>query len=95
MMEQTIGSASGLILALAMYPDKQRKAQAELDGVVGPGRLPDFDDFAQLPYLRALIKEVIRFWPVAPLGESVFDRRHGIPADERRCPSCNKRRRCL
>lgn len=66
--DTTIGSASGLILALAMYPDKQRKAQDELDSVVGPGRLPDFDDFAQLPYLRALIKEVIRFWPVAPLG---------------------------
>ena len=36
------------------------KAQAELDRVVS-GRLPDFDDMPDLPYLSALIKEVLRW----------------------------------
>ncbi|KAH6919329.1 cytochrome P450 [Coprinopsis sp. MPI-PUGE-AT-0042] len=64
----TIGTASGLILALAMYPDAQRRAQGEIDTVVGPSRLPDFDDFPHLPYLQALVNEVARLWPVAPLA---------------------------
>ncbi|KAH6899210.1 cytochrome P450 [Coprinopsis sp. MPI-PUGE-AT-0042] len=66
--DTTIGTASGLILALAMYPDAQRRAQGEIDTVVGPSRLPDFDDFPHLPYLQALVKEVARLWPVAPLA---------------------------
>ncbi|OGM42661.1 cytochrome P450 monooxygenase [Aspergillus bombycis] len=43
-------------------------AQAELDSVVGPGRLPTFEDIPKLPYLRALCKEVLRWRPVAILG---------------------------
>ena len=35
------------------------KAQEELDRVVG-GRLPGFGDMPDLPYLSALVKEVIR-----------------------------------
>ena len=35
------------------------KAQAELDRVV-TGRLPDFDDMDELPYLSAIVKEVLR-----------------------------------
>ena len=38
------------------------KAQAELDRVVS-GRLPDFGDMQDLPYLSALVKEVIRSVP--------------------------------
>jgi hypothetical protein len=35
------------------------KAQAELDRVL-EGRLPDFGDMEDLPYLSALVKEVLR-----------------------------------
>ena len=41
------------------FPEVQMKAQAELDRVVS-GRLPDFDDMPDLPYLSALVKEVLR-----------------------------------
>ena len=48
------------------YPEIQKKAQAELDRVVGRTRLPDVEDEANLPYCRAIIKEVARchnpFW---------------------------------
>ncbi|KAH6919340.1 cytochrome P450 98A3 [Coprinopsis sp. MPI-PUGE-AT-0042] len=66
--DTTIGTASGLILALAMHPDVQRRAQEEIDTTIGPYRLPDFDDYERLPYLQALVKEVVRMWPVAPLA---------------------------
>ncbi|KAI0763603.1 CyP450 monooxygenase [Trametes elegans] len=55
------------LVALATNPDAQRKAQAELDTVVGPGRLPDYDDSDTLVYVNALIRELLRWHIVAPL----------------------------
>lgn len=40
------------------YPEIQRKAQEELDRVVGRSRLPGVEDEKDLPYCRAIIKEV-------------------------------------
>ncbi|KAI0292203.1 cytochrome P450 [Multifurca ochricompacta] len=55
-------------LAVVAFPEVQRRAQAELDDVVGRSRLPTFDDAPHLPYVRAIVKEVLRWRPVAPLG---------------------------
>ena len=55
-------------LALSLYPDVLKKAQAELDAVVGPHRLPDFSDRDELVYVNALIKEALRWQNVAPLS---------------------------
>ncbi|EUC67612.1 cytochrome P450 family oxidoreductase, putative [Rhizoctonia solani AG-3 Rhs1AP] len=57
-----------LVLALAAFPDAQRKAQDEIDKVVGADRMPTPDDFLELPYIQAVIKEVHRWRPVAPLA---------------------------
>ena len=56
------------MLAIVRYPSVQAKAQEELDRVVGHDRLPDFDDSPNLPYLNALIREVLRWHPAAPIG---------------------------
>ncbi len=57
------------ILAFILYPEVQAKAQAELDAVIGHGtRLPTFDDRPQLPYIDAIVLEVLRWNPVVPLG---------------------------
>ena len=53
---------------MAKYPDIQRKAQAELDAVVGPRRLPHFTDRASLPSINAIVKECFRWQSVVPLG---------------------------
>jgi hypothetical protein len=42
------------------HPDKQAKVQAELDKVVGHGRLPDYSDEPSLPYLSAALRESFR-----------------------------------
>ena len=55
-------------LAMLAYPETQAHAHAELDAVVGRSRLPTFADYTHLPYIRAMIKEVLRWRPVAPLG---------------------------
>ena len=53
---------------MAMHPEVQRKAQEELDRVIGGDRLPAFEDQASLPYLNALLKEVLRWHIVTPIG---------------------------
>ena len=53
---------------MTLYPDVQKRAQDEIDSVVGKYRLPAIMDQDELPYVSALIKEVLRFAPVAPLG---------------------------
>lgn len=46
---------------MLLNPAVQWKAQGELDLVVGPDRLPILDDEPNLPYLTAVLREVIRF----------------------------------
>jgi cytochrome P450 len=55
-------------LAMVAFPEVQRRAQAELDAVVGRERLPTYADAPRLPYMRAIIKEVIRWRPAVRLG---------------------------
>ena len=59
---------TAFILAMTLWPDIQARAQAELDAVVGPGRLPEPEDLDQLPYVSAVIKEALRWHHPAPLG---------------------------
>ena len=61
-----------------MHPEAQRKAQAEIDKVVGNDRFPTLADQSNLPYTDALVKEVLRWNPVAPLGKSTVFRNHGL-----------------
>ncbi|KAH9015708.1 cytochrome P450 [Lactarius hengduanensis] len=55
-------------VAMVAFPEAQRRAQAELDTVVGRDRLPTFSDSPHLPYIYALIKETLRWRPAAPFG---------------------------
>ena len=59
------------ILAMTLYPEVQRKAQAEIDRVVGNSGLPDYSDQDELPYVDTVLKEVLRWHPVTPLGISL------------------------
>ncbi|CAE6426624.1 unnamed protein product [Rhizoctonia solani] len=55
--------------AMVTNPEAQAKAQAEIDSVIGNAtRLPVPSDEPQLPYVRRLILEVLRWQPIAPTG---------------------------
>ena len=64
----TLSTLMWWTLAMVAFPQVQRKAQAELDAVVGRTRLPTFADAPNLPYVRAIVKEVLRWRPPVPLG---------------------------
>ncbi|KAJ8468878.1 hypothetical protein ONZ51_g9347 [Trametes cubensis] len=66
--DTTYSTIQGIFLALSLHPDVQRKAQAELDAIIGPHRLPDFEDRESLVYIDAIVKESIRWHNVVPLG---------------------------
>lgn len=52
---------------LLCNPKKMKRAQIELDEVVGRNRSVEESDTDNLPYLRAVVKEVFRLHPAAPL----------------------------
>lgn len=54
------------------YPEVQKKAHAELTVVVGTDCLPEFSDRVNLPYINAIILEVLRWQPVANFGEHLL-----------------------
>ncbi|EKM51686.1 uncharacterized protein PHACADRAFT_102181, partial [Phanerochaete carnosa HHB-10118-sp] len=56
------------VLAMSMHPELQKRAQEELDGIVGQDRLPEMEDQDALPFITAIMKECLRWRPVLPLG---------------------------
>ncbi|KAL4251560.1 cytochrome P450 family protein [Abortiporus biennis] len=56
------------ILAMVTNPQVMRKAQAQIDEVVGRDRTPCLKDKDELPYIRALLREVFRWRSGSPLG---------------------------
>ena len=56
------------ILAMVLHPEVQAKVQMEIDTVVGRYRLPGFSDYGTLPYVDAIVKESLRWHPIAPFG---------------------------
>jgi cytochrome P450 len=65
--DTTVAAIISFFLAMLIYPDVQRKAQAEIDRVVGTDRLPEMNDEPQLPYIQGVVNECLRWLPVIPL----------------------------
>ncbi|KAG0699881.1 cytochrome P450 [Suillus ampliporus] len=70
--DTTVSGIYALFLAMALSPDAQKKAQAEIDAVVGPDRLPSFADRDSLPYIEALAKEVLRWNAITPTSMCIL-----------------------
>lgn len=64
-----MAAVNSFFLALALHPHVLVKAQEEIDAVIGPNRLPTHEDRTSLPYLNALVIEVMRWHTVVPTGE--------------------------
>ncbi|KAF8685522.1 cytochrome P450 [Rhizoctonia solani] len=55
-------------IGISLYLESQRKAQAEIDEILGDTRLPGMEDMQRLPYTNRLIQETLRWRPILPLG---------------------------
>ena len=83
---QTYSTLQSFFLAMSLNQDIQKKAQTEIDLVVGPDRLPTHNDRNELPFVNAIVKESLRWHTVVPLGvphlttEDIVYRGYFIPA---------------
>ncbi|KAF4619935.1 hypothetical protein D9613_004662 [Agrocybe pediades] len=64
----TTASMTTFFYLMSKHRDIQRKAQAELDEVIGTKRLPTYEDRPNLPYIEAVYRELMRLG--APLPQS-------------------------
>ncbi|OJD35711.1 cytochrome p450 [Diplodia corticola] len=76
--DTTSSTLYGFVQGALLYPACQRRAQRELDAVVGDGRLPTLDDVPRLPYVVACVKEAMRWMPTAALGAAP----HAVTQDD-------------
>lgn len=54
--------------AMVKWPESARKAQKQIDAIVGEDRTPTRADYNDLPYVMAIVKECMRWRPATPLG---------------------------
>ncbi|EJD01825.1 cytochrome P450 [Fomitiporia mediterranea MF3/22] len=66
--DTTVAALYTFFLAMLLYPDVQKRAQEELDRVLGKDTLPTFNDRPNLPYVNAVIKESLRWQPATPVA---------------------------
>ncbi|CAK5271974.1 unnamed protein product [Mycena citricolor] len=66
--DTSVSALGTFILAMLSNPGSQERAKSELDSVLGAGVLPTMADRPQLPYISAIVKEVLRWKVVTPLG---------------------------
>ncbi|KIJ60639.1 hypothetical protein HYDPIDRAFT_116936 [Hydnomerulius pinastri MD-312] len=75
--ETTYGTVIEALYLLALHPEIQARAYAEIEAALGSStsdqftvleRLPSIADRPALPYVNALVKEVYRYNPVVPMG---------------------------
>ena len=58
-------------LAMTLYPEWMVRLQKDIDAVCGD-RLPLLSDMPDLPMMRAIVKECLRWRPAVPTGMSFF-----------------------
>ncbi|EIW84526.1 cytochrome P450 [Coniophora puteana RWD-64-598 SS2] len=66
--ETTSSTLLVFVLAMVLNPDVQKRAYADITRTCGNDRLPTFEDRLSLPYIEAIVRETLRWYPVAPLG---------------------------
>ncbi|KAG1821682.1 cytochrome P450 [Suillus subaureus] len=67
-VETSSSALSAFMMAMIMFPEVQKTAQAEIDHVTGGTRMPDFGDRESMVYLEATYRKVLRWCQVTPLG---------------------------
>ncbi|KZT28739.1 cytochrome P450 [Neolentinus lepideus HHB14362 ss-1] len=75
--DTTVAMMQNYFLAITLFTEAQKKAQEEIDRVIGPDRLPTLADRPYLPYVEALLKEAFRWHTAVPL-----DLAHRVTQDD-------------
>ena len=60
MYNQTWHAVTLFIATMLLHPEVQKKAQDELDRVIGRDRLPELSDRDSVPYIQCVVYETMR-----------------------------------
>lgn len=85
--DTTASILTAFVQAMVAYPEVQRKAQAQIDAIIGEDRSPTWQDYSKLPYIAQCVKETMRWRPVTPLAfphalleaDTAVDGRYRLP----------------
>ncbi|XP_034017693.1 vitamin D 25-hydroxylase [Thalassophryne amazonica] len=66
--ETTTNTLRWAMLYMALYPNIQERVHREIDAVLTNGRAPSWEDKQKMPYVEAVLHEVLRFCNIVPLG---------------------------
>ncbi|KAI0730594.1 cytochrome P450 [Earliella scabrosa] len=80
-----VSVTTSFFMAMLLRPDAQLKAQAEIDNLLKRKRLPQFSDRGSLPYIDAIVTEVLRWAPAIPLTSRLVSQ--DVPYQEYTIPS--------
>ena len=58
--DTTWNTSLGFVKAMLLHPEVAKAAQKEIDEVIGPDRMPSWEDRARLPYIRGVLAETLR-----------------------------------
>ena len=68
---KTVSATMSFFLAMALHPEVQARAQAEIDAVTHGTRMPELEDRERLPYIDAIVAEVFRWHGILPFGSTI------------------------
>ncbi|XP_014674914.1 PREDICTED: cytochrome P450 2U1-like, partial [Priapulus caudatus] len=78
--ETTSTTMRWAMLFMLKHQDVCRKVQAEIDDIIGRGRLPNMADANKMPFTEATIMEIQRLGNIVPLGAV-----HATSEESRKC----------
>ncbi|KAI0638092.1 cytochrome P450 monooxygenase pc-3 [Trametes polyzona] len=77
--DTTAATLTFVVYLMALYPHVFQRLRAEVLEKVGPTQMPTFDDVRNMKYLRAVINETLRLYPIVPFNIRVAIRDTTLP----------------
>ncbi|RPD66744.1 cytochrome P450 monooxygenase pc-2 [Lentinus tigrinus ALCF2SS1-7] len=77
--DTTAATLTFVVYLLCMYPEVFKRLRAEVLQHIGPTQMPSFDDIRSMKYLRAVINETLRLYPVVPFNVRVANKDTTVP----------------
>ncbi|KAI0637980.1 cytochrome P450 monooxygenase pc-3 [Trametes polyzona] len=77
--DTTAAALTFAVYLMALYPHVFQRLRAEILEKVGPHQMPTFDDVRNMKYLRAVINETLRLYPIVPFNVRMAVRDTTLP----------------
>ncbi|EIW61469.1 cytochrome P450 monooxygenase pc-3 [Trametes versicolor FP-101664 SS1] len=84
--DTTAATLTFVVYLMSLYPHVFQRLRAEVMEKVGPSQMPSFDDVRNMKYLRAVINETLRLYPIVPFNVRVATRDTTLPNPDPSAP---------